>query len=80
MNQTIYKNILRRLVRSVHDKRRSLWVAHAWMLHHDNAPADTALSIRQFLVERNIATLKHPHIPPTWPPVTFSSSPRSNLF
>ena len=56
VNQTVYKEILRRLVRSVRDKRRSLWEAHAWTLHHDNAPAHTALNIRQFLAERNIAT------------------------
>ena len=28
----------------------------AWTLHNDNAPAHTALSIRQLLVEKNIAT------------------------
>ena len=60
VNQTIYKEILRRLVRSVHDKSQSLWEAHAWTLHHDNAPVHTALSICQFLAEKNIATLEHP--------------------
>ena len=58
-------------MRLVRDKRRSLWEDHAWMLHHDNAPAHTALNIRQFLAERNIATLEHPHISPIWPSVTF---------
>ena len=53
------------------DKRRSFWEVHAWMLHHDNAPAYTALNIHQFLAERNIATLEHPHIPLIWPSVTF---------
>ena len=80
VNQTVYKEILRRLVRSVCDKRHSLWEANAWALHHNNAPAHTALSICQFLADRNIATLEHPHISPIWPHVTFSSSPRSNLF
>ena len=28
----------------------------AWTLHHDNALAHTALSIRQLLAEKNIAT------------------------
>ena len=60
VNQTVYKKILRRLVRSVRDKRRSLWEANAWALHHDNAPTHTALAICQFLHERNIATLEHP--------------------
>ena len=59
VNQTIYKEILRRLIRSVRDKRQSLREAHAWALHHDNAPAHTGLSICQFFAKRNIATLEH---------------------
>ena len=46
MNQTVYKEILWCLVRSVRDKRRSLWEAHTWTLYHDNAPAHKILSIR----------------------------------
>ena len=64
VNQTSYKEILRHLVRSVHDKRWSLWEANAWVLHHDNARSHTTLSICQFLAERNIATLEHPPIFP----------------
>ena len=60
VNQTIYKEILQHLVRSVCDKRWGLWEAHAWALHHDNAPAHTALSIHQLITERKIATLQHP--------------------
>ena len=64
MNLTVYKEILRRLVRSVRDKRRSLWEANAWALHHDNASAHTALSICQFFAETNIVTLEHlPYFP-----------------
>ena len=59
VNQTIYKDIFWHLMKSVCDKRQSLWEVHAWMLHHDNAPAHQALSICQFLAERNIATLKY---------------------
>ena len=42
------------------DKRWSLWEAHTWALHYDNAPAHTALSIHQFITEKKIATLQHP--------------------
>ena len=41
--------------------------ADAWILHHDSAPAYTALRIRQFLAERNIVTLEYPQIPPSGP-------------
>jgi hypothetical protein len=37
-------------------------------MHHDNAPAHTALSIREFLAKKNIPTLPHspysPHLAP----------------
>ena len=71
VNQTVYKEILWRLVRSVRDKRRSLWKAHAWALQHNNSPAYTALSIRQFLAERNIATLEHFPYSPDLAPFDF---------
>ena len=51
MNQTVYKEILWHLIRSAHDKRQSLWEAHAWVLHHNNALAHTVLSINQFHAE-----------------------------
>ena len=75
LNQTVYK-IFWRLVRSVRDKRRSLWEAHSWGLHHDNATADTARSIRQFLAERNIATLEHPPYFPDLAPCDFFLFPK----
>ena len=42
INQQVYKNILRRLMRSVREKRRELWETKSWLLDHDNAPAHTA--------------------------------------
>ena len=58
INQHVYKNILRRLVRSVREKRRKLWETRSWLLHHDNAPAHSALKTREFLAKNNIAVLK----------------------
>ena len=51
VNQHVYKEILRRLLLSVCEKRCELW--------QDNAPAPNALSIRQFLAERNVTVLDH---------------------
>ena len=50
-------------MRSVRDKKRDLW-ENAWVLHHDNAPAHSAPSIRQFLAERNVPTLEQPPYSP----------------
>ena len=64
INQNVYKDILRRLMRSVREKRREFWETKSWLLHHDNAPAHNALSIRQFLAENNIAVLEQPPYSP----------------
>ena len=37
INQHVYKNILRRLMRSVRKKRRELWKTRSWTLHHDSS-------------------------------------------
>ena len=71
VNQHVYKEILRRLLRSVREKRRELWQDNAWLLHQDNAPAHNALSIRQFLAERNVTVLDHPPYSLTWLLVIF---------
>ena len=76
VNQFVYKEILWRLVRSVRDKRRSLWKANAWALHHDNASYHTALSICQFLAERNISTLEHTPYSPDLAPCDFFLLPK----
>ena len=76
VNQHVYKEILRRLLRSVREKRHELWQDNVWLLHQDNAPAD-ALSIRQFLTERNVTVLDHPPYSPDLAPCDFFCSPSS---
>ena len=63
-------------MRSVWDKRRDLWENNAWVLHHDNAPAHSALSIRQFLAERNVPTLEQPPYSPDLAPCDFFLFPK----
>jgi hypothetical protein len=53
-----YRDVLERLRKRVQRVRKN--IAGDWVLHHDNAPAHTALSIREFLVKKNIPTLSHP--------------------
>jgi len=36
----------------------------SWILHHDNAPAHTALSVRHFLATKQITQLEHPAYSP----------------
>jgi hypothetical protein len=39
-------------------------VAYDWVLHHGNVPAHTALSIREFLMKKNIPVLQNPPYSP----------------
>ena len=64
INLQVYKEILQLLLRSVREKRRELWQDKSRLLHHDRAPAHNALSIRQFLAEKNIAILEKPPYSP----------------
>ena len=76
VNQYVYKEILRPLMRSVRDTRRDLWENNAWVLHHDNTPAHSALSIRQFLAETNVPTMEQPPYPPDLAPCDFFLFPK----
>jgi len=40
-------------------------------LHHDNAPAHTALSVREFLATKQITVLEHPAFSPDLAPSDF---------
>ena len=76
VNQHVYKGILQRLLRSVRDKRRELWENNSWLLHHDNAPAHTALSIREFLAEKNVTVMEQPPYSPDLAPCDFFLFPK----
>jgi len=58
VNHAFYIDVLERLRKRVQRVRRD--IADDWVLHHDNAPANTALSIREFLPKKNIPVLPHP--------------------
>ena len=64
INQQVYKEILQLLLRSGREKRRELWQDKSWLLHHANAPAHKALTIRQLLAEKNITVLEQPPYSP----------------
>jgi len=50
VNQTFYRDVLERLRKMV----ARVWpgIARTWMLHYDNAPCHTAVSINEFLAEK----------------------------
>ena len=48
-----------------------LLASNSWILHHDNAPAHTALSVTEFLATKQITVLEHPAYSPDLAPSDF---------
>jgi transposase len=67
VNQAYYMEILKRLREAVRRKRSEIW-PNDWILHHDNAPAHKAFSVKQFLVQKSITELEHPPSSPDLAP------------
>ena len=51
---------------------------NSWILHHDNAPAHTALSVREILATKQITVLEHPAYSPDLSPSDFFLFPKIN--
>lgn len=76
VNQHFYKEVLQRLISRVRRVRHDLWETKSWMLHHDNAPAHSAISVKQFLAEKQVAMLEHPPYSPDLAPCDFWLFPK----
>ena len=74
VNHAFYKDVLERLRKRVQRVRRD--IADDWVLQHDNAPAHTVLSIREFLAKKNIPVLPHPPYSPDLAPCDFYLFPK----
>jgi transposase len=55
--------MLKQLHEAVHRKRPELW-PNNWILHHNNAPAHEALSVKQFLAQKLITEMEYPPYSP----------------
>jgi len=67
--------ILERLREKVRRKQPELFANNSWILHHDNVPAHTALSLMEFLATKQITVLEHPAYSPDLAPIDFFSVP-----
>ena len=59
VNQVYYLEVLKSCVK-VRWKQLELFANNSWILHHNNTPAHTALSVREFLTTKQITGLEHP--------------------
>jgi len=64
INQVYYLEVLERLREKVRWKRLEPFANNSWILHCDNAPAHTALSVREFLATKQITVLEYPAYSP----------------
>ena len=76
VNQHFYKEVLTRFVNKICEKRRASWAGKTWILHHDNALSHTVLSVKHFLVSKEITTLHHPPHSPDLAPCNFFLFPK----
>jgi len=51
-------------------------IARTWMLHHNNAPCHTTVSINEFWAEKNIPVVPQPPYSPDLSPCDLFLSPR----
>ena len=75
VNQTFYREVLERLRKVVARVRPG--IADTWMLHHDNVPCHTAVSINEFLAEKkhSCGSSAPPPYSPDLSPCDFFYSP-----
>jgi histone-lysine N-methyltransferase SETMAR len=69
--QVYYLEVLKRLHKKVRWKRPELLANNSWILRNENAPAHTALSVREFLASKHITVLEHPPYSPDLAPSDF---------
>jgi histone-lysine N-methyltransferase SETMAR len=67
VNQQCYLEVMTRLRDCVRRKRPGLWPDKG-NLHHDNAPANDALRVREFLAKNSITKMDHPPYSPDLAP------------
>jgi len=61
VNQSFYREVFERLRKRV--ARVQPGIERTWMLHHNNAPCYTEVSINEFLAEKNIPVPQPPYSP-----------------
>ena len=76
VNQVYYLEVPKRLRVKVIRKLPEHFANNSWILHHDNAPAQTALSVREFLATKQITVLEHPAYSPDLAPSDFFLFPK----
>ena len=57
INKEYYLEVMQRLREAIHQKRTELWKNQSWISHHNNAPADTSMLVREVLAKNKIVIM-----------------------
>jgi hypothetical protein len=79
VNAKFYCDVLRRLRENMSRKRPGKWRTNNWVLHHDNAPAYTALAVQHFLASKNMTVVPHLPYSPDLAPCDFFLFPKMKI-
>jgi len=79
VHAAFYVEVFKRLQENVRRKRPDQWRNNTWLLHHDNAPAHTALLTRWFLTDNNMTVVPHPPYSPDLAPRDFFLFPKLKM-
>lgn len=70
VNQPYYKEVLKKIRETVRKKRQQMW-KNCFLLHQDDATAQTALCVKQFMINSCITIHEHPPYSPDLEPCDF---------
>jgi len=76
VNKEFYLKVMKRLREALRRKRPEAWTNKTWMLHHDNAPAQGSLLIREFLAKQDMIVVPQPSNSPNLAPADFFLFPK----
>jgi len=79
VNAEYYKGVLDHLISCIQRVHSALYRTRGFFLLHDNAPAHSAAKIRQFLTQKQVATLNHPPYSPDLSPPNYFLFPKVKL-
>lgn len=79
VNKHYYLKVMKRLREAIRKKRPDLWNDNSWILHHDNAPSHTALTVCEFLAKNSTNVIAQPPYSPDLAPCDFFLFPKLKL-
>ena len=60
VNKEYYLEVMHRSREAIRQKLTELWKSQSWILHHDNAPAQTSMLVSEFLAKNKTVIMPQP--------------------